>query len=505
MPLSDITLRGIAKFALEQCPFEELTPAVIAVSKEMMVNAAAVGLAGAAQQDGLIVTRFVQEMGGNGKCTIIGKGLRTSPVYAALANGLMIHLLDFDDEVVSSRSHPGSVVFPAVMAVGEMNGCSGREALAAFALGCELASKLNPVTAPDGLGVATGWADLEAGVIGAAAAAGRLLRLNREQLEQALRLASVDPPGLPAGPVAAGLPGLGWPGPGWPGLGWPAPGLPGLGWIDPGEAYRQGRAAMSGVMAAMLAGRGLTIPGSGWDFLGSRSGVLRRSGEGEDSEYDNDGSDWDNREVDREAALLAALGNPFDVVSPGVALKLYPCASYAHTAIDAALQLMQQYRMGPEEIASVRVGVTPAALAYLPFPTPGNGWEARYCLSYIVAVALIYGHPLIDNFTDAAVQDARVRRMMDRVTVEANETPTQLIPNPSSIVLTRSDGRQLQHRVEYARGQRELALTPEELDAKFLYCSRYILPPDHIEEAVTRLRDLENIENTTGLFSVLGG
>ena len=487
----------IANFALEQTSYDALPPDVIAVSKEMMVNAAAAaaGLAGAAQQDGLIITRFVQEMGGNGKCTIIGKGLRTSPVYAALANGLMIHLLDFDDEVVSSRSHPGSVIFPAVMAVGEMNGCSGREVLAAFALGCELASKLSPVTAPDGLGVATGSSNLEAGVIGAAAAAGRLLRLNREQLEQALRLASVDPPGLPAGPVAAGLPGLGWSAPGWP-----APG-----WIGPGEAYRQGRAALSGVMAAMLAGQGLTVPGSGWDFLGSRSGVSRRSGEGEDSGCDNDGSDWENGEVDREAALLAALGNPFDVVSPGVALKLYPCASYAHTAIDAALQLMQQYRMDPEEIATVRVGVTPAALAYLPFPTPGNGWEARYCLSYIVAVALIYGHPLIDNFTDAAVQDARVRRMMDRVTVEANETPTQLIPNPASIILTRSDGRQLQHRVEYARGQRELALTPEELDAKFLYCSRYILPPDHIEEAVTRLRDLENIENTTGLFSVLGG
>ena len=493
----------IAKFALEQSSYDALPPDVIAVSKEMMVNAAAVGLAGAAQQEGLIITRFVQEMGGNGKCTIIGKGLRTSPVYAALANGLMIHLLDFDDEVVSSRSHPGSIIFPAVMAVGEMNGCSGREALAAFALGCELASKLSPATAPDGLGVATGWADLEAGVIGAAAAAGKLLRLDREQLEQALRLASVDPPGLPAGPVAAGLPGLGLPAPGLPAPGWPAPG-----WPDRGGAYRQGRAAMSGVMAAMLAGQGLTIPGSGWDFPGSSSGGLRRSDEGEDSKYDNNGSDrdnGDNSEVDREAALLAALGNPFDVVNPGVALKLYPCASYAHTAIDTALQLMQQYRMDPEEIASVRVGVTPAALAYLPFPTPANGWEARYCLSYIVAVALIYGHPLIDNFTDAAVQDARVRRMMDRVTVEANETPTQLIPNPASIILTRSDGRQLQHRVEYARGQRELALTPEELDAKFLYCSRYILPPDHIEEAVTRLRDLENIENTTGLFSVLGG
>ena len=96
----------IANFALEQTSYDALPPDVIAVSKEMMVNAAAAGLAGAAQQDGLIITRFVQEMGGNGKCTIIGKGLRTSPVYAALANGLMIHLLDFDDEVVSSPQPP---------------------------------------------------------------------------------------------------------------------------------------------------------------------------------------------------------------------------------------------------------------------------------------------------------------------------------------------------------------------------------------------------------------
>ena len=458
----------IANFALEQTSYDALPPDVIAVSKEMMVNAAAAGLAGAAQQDGLIITRFVQEMGGNGKCTIIGKGLRTSPAYAALANGLMIHLLDFDDEVVSSRSHPGSVIFPAVMAVGEMNGCSGREALAAFALGCELASKLSAALMED---MAFSEA---AGAIGAAAAAGRLLGLNSAQLAQAVGLAGVGSQ-ISVHPEPVEGRGGSTDSPRTDNFGQSAAGLAG-----PARAYGQGRAAMDGVMAAMLVKQGLGNPAG-------LSGIF---------------SHWDDSGM---ADFWARLGSPYDIISPGISLKLYPCASQAHTAIDAALQLAQQYRVAPEQMAAVKVGVTPAALAHLPFPTPGNGWEARYCLSYIVAVALIYGHPLIDNFTDAAVQDARVRRMMDRVTVEANETPTQLIPNPASIILTRSDGRQLQHRVEYARGQRELALTPEELDAKFLYCSRYILPPDHIEEAVTRLRDLENIENTTGLFSVLGG
>ena len=87
----------------------------------------------------------------------------------------------------------------------------------------------------------------------------------------------------------------------------------------------------------------------------------------------------------------------------------------------------------------------------------------------------------------------------------ASESPLTSIPYPCSIAATLRNGRQIQHRVEFARGLAELPLSPEELDAKFLYCSRYILPPDHIEEAITRLRDLENIDNTTGLFSVLGG
>ena len=74
-------------------------------------------------------------MGGNGKCTIIGKGMRTSPVYATLANGTLVHLLDFDEEIPANGSHPGSVVFPVVMALGEMNGIPGKDVLAAFAVG----------------------------------------------------------------------------------------------------------------------------------------------------------------------------------------------------------------------------------------------------------------------------------------------------------------------------------------------------------------------------------
>ena len=464
MPPNRGILQTIANFAAKGSDFDQLSPELLHISKEMMVNAAAVGLAGAAQADGHTVTQFAQDMGGNGRCTIIGKGLRTSPVYAALTNGVLIRLLDFDDEMPESLSHPGSTIFPVVMALGEMNGLAGKDVLAAFAAGCEVVSKVQSLDfAGD---TATGQIDPElmifsgtAASLGAAAAAGKLLRLSESQILQALSLACSNSSGnltvREAGPV---------------------------------QAYGHGRAAMAGTMAALLAQQGLkATPG----YQGPERELLTAS----DPELPAawaDGHDMD-------------LGNPFDVISRGVALKLYPCASQAHSVIDAALQLLQQYRFSGDEVSDVRVGVTPEALAALPFPAPANGWQARACVSFVVATALTHGHPLIDNFTDAAAADQQVRELMERVSVEATETPMATIPFASSVAVTLKDGRQLSHRSEFARGLADLPLSTEEMDAKFLYCSRYILPPDHIEEAVTRLRDLENIDNTTGLFSVLGG
>lgn len=449
----------LTHFIRHQSHPDNLPPAVLTAAKAMLVNAAAVGLAGAAQPESFALTRFIQEMGGNGKCTLIGKGLRTSPVYAALANALMISLLDFDDQIIPGPIGPSAVAFPPAMAIGEMNGSPGAEVLAAFILGCELSAKLGDLLPPD-----------TAQAVAAAAAAGRLLNLDAAPLESALVLAAgraaahpaAIPPVPPPAAPAANL-------------------LPPADTATPARAYRQAQAAMQGITAALLAQQGLTAASGGLSAL------------------------FPNANDRQIADRCAALGQPYALLDPGIILKLYPCAAAAHTAIDAALQLMQQYRISAADIAAAAVSVTPAALAELPWPTPADSWQARHCLSYILAATLTLGHPLLDTFTDSAVQDRAVRRLMDTITVTTAEPPSPSIPYPCELTLTLTDGRQLRHRVEFARGSPQLPLTPEELDAKFLYCSRYILPPDHIDEAITNLRNLENIPNTTGLFSVLGG
>ena len=345
---------------VQQTSFDQLPPRVVEASKEMMVNAAAVGLAGAAQPDGLAVTRFSQEMRGNGKCTIIGMGLRSSPTYSCLANGTMVRLLDFDDEIPHGGGrgaeagynrgvHPSSVVFPVVMALGEMHGYPGVEVLNAFALGCELMCKLS-TSGPEATSYGPGAAS--AGRVAAAAAAGRLLGLERDQLASALAVAASSPdPGPPTSHSRES------------------------GNLSPAMAARSGQSAMNGVAAALLAQE---------DFGRDSLGIAPS------------GADAESGEQDR---FFASLGAPYSVEDPGIVLKPFACNTAAHSSIDAVLQLVQQYRIDAVEVETVRVEAAQSTVEALANANPRNGWEARESLHYVVAASLLYGHP-----ADRAVQ-----------------------------------------------------------------------------------------------------
>ena len=449
----------LVRFVLDT-RFEDLPAEVVDICKSMMINAAAVGLAAAGRQESLDVTRYVQDMSPrNGRCTITGMGLRTSPVNAALVNGTMIHLLDFDDQFLGQDTHPSSVIFPVVMALAEMNGYAGKDVLAAFAVGCEVVGKAASLIEKTSAG-SQGWrwhGDGIAGALGAAAAAGRLLGLDEDGLEQALGIACGGAGGM-QGDAAS-----------------------------PSRALQCGRAASSGLSAALLVQKGFPGPKQAIEAPG---GLLATYGSGDLAEY---------------LSAFSGLGCPYYVVEPGIVLKPYPCHLAGHTAVDAVHQLLQQFQFGTEEVRSAKAEASPAVLEELPFTSPASGGEARLSLNYIVAAALLHGQPLIDQFTGEAVRSLEARAMMDRVTVEVTQEGATLSPTAIPVTVELTSGRVLRHQVEYSRGTPELPLEPEELDAKFLYCSRYILPPDHIDGALTQFRGLEEVEDVTGLASILGG
>ena len=432
-------------------------------SKDIMINAAAAALAGSAQPEALAVTRFVRDMGGDGKCTVVGMGLRTSPVQACLANGLMVRLMEFDDDVVGYGGHPTAVVFPVVMALAEMERCSGSKVLNAFIHGCEIVSKLGALAAqgdPDQPGATN--PDRLSGPLGAAAAAGMIMGLDLSEIATALELASAGNI-HPAADMTARASMTG-----------PIPPL------------HYGQMAEAGITAALLAKAGMTTPFTG-------SGSSGRAG-------------WPPPSLSavQQEEFFATLGNPFDVVAPGTALRLYPCLPAAQGPIDAVLHLLEQHRLEPDYVESITVRVTPSALKALPVENPQTPWEARRSLPFLVAVTWMHGQPLLEQFSEESLTDLSVRRLMRRVNIVGDEIPTILAPQPATVTVTTTSGGKIQQRVEFARGGPELPLAPEELDAKFLYCARHVMTPDHILGAIEQFRSMEEVKDLSGLASILG-
>lgn len=429
----------IARFAAGvACNPDDLPRPVADICRNMMLNAAAAALAGAAHPDSIALARGLRAMGGNGRSTIIGMGQRTSPVFASLVNGALIRVLDFDDNLAVAVSndgmlaHPTAAVFPAVMALGEMHGYAGNAVLAAFSVGCEIVARLS---ADPRIGGA-------AGAIGAATASAMLFAPDEATIANAV--------GLAASAADSGI-------------AYQSAGA---------AALSEGQAAMHGVLAAITAAEEVrAMPALEWAALDS---------------LDNLGTDW-------------------RLLDPGVTIRLYPCHPASHSVIDAILGLMQLHRFEPNRIAAVHVGVTSETLRDVPNVLPADGWQARTSVGFVAAATLCHGQPLINFFSDPAVRDEGVRSVMERISVEATLTSTPLASNPAEVAVTLTDGQVLRHRIDHPRGTPAMPLDAEELEAKFLYCTRYILPADHIDEAIGSFRGIAEIENVTGMASVLGG
>ena len=431
--------RRIARFAAEIAEYPDSLPDLVAdMCRDMMLNAAAAALAGAAHPDGIALARGLRAMGGNGRSTIIGMGQRTSPVHAALVNGTLIRLLDFDDNLVESggtgapQVHPTAAVFPAVMALGEMNGYAGNSVLATFAVGCEITARMSQ--APQ-IGRACGS-------IGAATASAMLFAPEESTIANAVGMAATSA-------------------------------NTGIGYRSAGAAsIPEGHSAMHGVLAAITAAEGMQAAPA-HDVVADKA--------------------------------LDGLGRDWRLLDPGVTIRLYPCHSASHSVIDAILGLLQLHRFGSNDIVSAHVGVTAETMRDLSQVLPSDGWQARTSIGFIAAATLCHGQPLINFFSDPAVQDDGVRAVMGRISVEATLTASPLAPHPAEVAVSLSDGRTLRHRVDHPRGTPAMPLDAEELEAKFLYCTRYILPADHIDEAIASFRGIAEIENVTGMASVLGG
>lgn len=227
----------LAKFVMG-ISFEKLPKDVIDTTKLLILDLIGVGILGSTKEASRIIVEFVKDSGCRGESTVFGHQLKTSPQFAAMANGTIGHGFELDDTHDPSVSHPGAVVIPAALALGERQRISGKNFLTAVVVGYEVMGRVGMAAGPTLIG--RGFHPTSAnGPFGAVAAAAKILGLSEQQ----------------------SLRGFGI-------VGSMASGILEFSQDDEGTMIKRlhaGMAAGNGVAAALLAGKGFTGPSRALD------------------------------------------------------------------------------------------------------------------------------------------------------------------------------------------------------------------------------------------------
>ncbi len=455
--------RFVAEF-VKNTSYDDIPREVLVISKNHILDGLGVALAGASQESGRIIQRYLAEIGGNAEATVIGTGIQTSTVEASLANGIAGHAMDYDDTQIAVGSdrvtglltHPTIPALSAALAVGEHMKCTGKEFLAAFNLGveveCRIAEAINPEHYRRGFH-STGTI----GGFGAGVAAAKLMRLSVEGIQRAMGM---------AGSMGAGL-------------------RANFGTMT--KPFHSGRAAQNGVLAARLAQGGF---GSTREILDGRWSFFRIL---------SDGCDCDT--------IREGLGNPYNMISPGISIKPYPCGSLAHPTMDATLELRTEHRLDPKSIDHIEVAVASNVLDALLHAIPSNALEAKFSLPFGIGLIALKGKAGVNEYSQQVVDDPEVREFIRKVDCYVDEDIEAKGYNKmyGVVKITLHDGRVLSKDAEIARGYPEKPLSRSELAGKFTECARLSMSPERTEDLIglvlDRLEELDDLRPLAALLS----
>src|SRR2546425_10608844 len=184
--------------------YEDIPGEVIELGKKSILDGLGLALAGSKAQTGALCRQYLEKLGVcDGKSTIIGSARKTSPRFAAFVNAVSIHADDFDDtqlavakdRVYGLLVHPTVPVLPAVLALAERGGVSGKELMLAYHLGveveCKIAEAISPRHYQDGFH-STGTC----GPFGSAAASAKLVGFDQSKILNTFGLVASQSGGL---------------------------------------------------------------------------------------------------------------------------------------------------------------------------------------------------------------------------------------------------------------------------------------------------------------------
>ena len=411
-------------------------------ARHVLLDWLAVTIAGAREKISRVLADVYSD---TGKCNLIGQpGLRRAE-DAALINGTSGHVLDYDDGCVALNGHATAPVAPAVLALGQELGSSGRDIITAMIIGQEIEIHLGQAMSP--YHYERGFhATATMGTIGAAAAAARLFGLTADQTAHALGFASTQ---------AAGLKSM---------------------FGSDAKSFQVGKAAMNGVIAARLAHAGLISNPEGIECAQGFGTVLSDSFE--------------------PKPFVAGSMERWGIAQN--AFKYHGACFMTHSAIEAAGMIRRDAKIGLEDIQAVSVDVIKTALTVCDIQEPKTGLESKFAIRHLVCAALRGDDTSgIDRYTDAFATDPQLVTARDRVTLN---TPPEnaALRIAARVHVTTSDGTQHSQHFDAA----ELPADTDQQWHRLFAKARSLLGDEAAEELVDALDGLEDADAIDSLLGI---
>ncbi|MDB6002764.1 MAG: hypothetical protein JWP52_4463 [Rhizobacter sp.] len=422
--------------------------------QQSLLDSLGCGLHGSLTEWGGIVSRYAGTQGA-GDCRLWGaRQPRVSSNAAVLANATMLHSFELDDVHFGSRSHPGSVTVPVVLALAESMGraISGRQLIEALAVGYETLVRVGMCQGVSSFN--RGWHPTgTAGVLGAAATAARLLGLTEAQCVHALGVAGTMPCGLMAAQYGAMV-----------------------------KRLYAGHAASTGLMAASLAQQGFTgIP----DLFDAEYGGYPKA-------LSDDVT---------LAPLTDALGDRYEAASIGY--KLFSCVGTNHTALEALSRLKREHGIGFDDVRGIEITTSQYQVLHSGWPyLPSTVMAAQMNLQYCTAVLFKEGDVFVDQFRNELLADPRVVDFAARVepVIDAQQDHKD---RTARVVVRLRDGRELRGSCAAAKGH---PLNPpdwNDIEHKFGVLAGKVLSDAACREIVDRVRHIDELDDVRTLASLM--
>ena len=448
---------------ISETHYDHFAKDAIAAVKRVVLDTLGVAIAGSGAIGVQGAIDLCAGWGGKKESTILVHGLKVPSLFAAFCNSMMVHALDYDDNLDKARVHVSVAVVPAALAMAEATkGTTGKDLITAIAVGADLSCRLGLAIDLD-----IGWHQTTVlGTFGAAAATAKLLNLNEHETRNALGLAYSQAAGNIQGREDRSL----------------------VKRVQPGFASK------GGIFAARLAQKGIT---ASKNFIDGPHGLFRLYG--------------DNKSTNEiEAAcmqVLNDLGAKFLVTD--LAQKPYPCCRGNHGPIDLAILFKKEIDIKVTDIDKVIIHVPNyvANLVGRPFEVGDNPQvDAQFNIAYTVSVALSKGSVLIEDFNEENIRDAAIYDLTKRIELRIIPELKERTLVPVSMEISLRNGTRFSKQLEILKGNPENPMTIDESITKFRDCCKYAAKPldkKKTDKLIQLITNLEKVHRLKDLISCL--